>query len=273
MRSVITHIEDATGSVAYKLNSLTELTIKSSYETLTDTAVLSFPRGLRVLERTTEGSVEHVTGVNIDRGSYVEIWCEYDSVEHKKSRFQGYVTRVDPGQPVRIHLEDSAYLLKNGRQKFSLKEGKIEDIISPAAAILPTTSVEVKIYVKFKSDGLTPAQILEKLKRQYQLQSFIHDKRLYIGQRFWPEYRTEHILDFNYNILEERLEYYTTDDLDVTVRATSTYPNAGKDEQISVEVGGGGEQFRTLNFYGITDEAVLRSIAENELGRMTFEGL
>lgn len=256
----------------FRFQCITEVTINSSYDTLTDTCVLEFPRGLKVRTRANDGSIEYSTGVPIKVGDYVEVFVEYDTLRNKKPRFRGYVRNIQPTRPVRIELEDEMYLFKRERLKFSYKEVNVEDILDQMRGIIPIQTVTGTIG-KFRSDNLTAAQVLQKLKQKYGFTSFVRDGKLYFGKRFWEEYRKEHVFDSQFNIIEDRLEFRTEEEIDLTIRAVSIIPTAdGKDQQISVEVGDGFEQFETRTYYNITDRERLRQLAESELLKRDFTG-
>ena len=77
-----------------------DLTIKTSWESFTDTAVIELPNNIFNRDNRTISSV-------ISVGDRVEIQLGYSPI--LVTRFKGWVSRIEPDSPAKIFCEDEAY--------------------------------------------------------------------------------------------------------------------------------------------------------------------
>lgn len=258
------------------LRAVTEVTTTSSYEQLVSRCTITFPRGLKIGQPGTDGRLVSTTGIILKRGQYVEVFFGYNNIPEVPN-FKGYITRIDPKRPVVIELEDESYELVQGAVSQIWKEGTsspatLENIMKAINSPIPTQFDETRIMGEFKVDRLDGRQILAKLKREYGLSSYVVNSKLYVGRRYWPDYRSQAILDFNYNIIQDNLEYYE-EERKILVEAYTVFPaKKGEQNKLKVTVGDFSGEYYKLPFYGKMSEAELRRQAENKLLDLTYIG-
>ena len=91
---------------AYRFNYVTDLRIKESWDTFTNTATIVLPNKFRDKNKTIVAGLNNV----FKRGDRVEIKVGYFPTLQK--RFMGFVSKIKPDSPLEIECEDRMWLLK-----------------------------------------------------------------------------------------------------------------------------------------------------------------
>lgn len=280
-----------------KIFGLTSFRALSSVDKLTDTCEVELPRGLEVGNRLLQpGSVGQAgrkvsTSIEIQQGDYIEVFLAYDQFEDIP-RFQGYVKRIHPTRPIRLECEDRMYLLKEPSiEKLSFgKESAdgpatLQNIIDTLATYnlnllgFDKTIIDGDIMGSVRYKNSTPAEILKDLRDNAYTTVFFQDGELFVGRNFWKKYRNESPIkfDFNFNIIEDSLEYRRKEDIKILVEGRRKFLNSeGKVEEQRVEVGDSGGVRRTINFpmtYETPEnDEGLKRLAEKARNDIAFEG-
>ncbi|MEJ1242110.1 hypothetical protein WBG78_28440 [Chryseolinea sp. T2] len=249
----------------YVFKQIGEVEINSSYETLTDTAVITIPRRLQF-----HGKTIFVDDPAIfKKGDKVRILLGY-GYDNKTEVYTGYLVRMESGIPTRIFFEDAAYLLKQ-TQAFNLSYPKLS-ISQLLKDILPAG---MKYYVegdiqlgKASFKKATAAQILKYLSEKFSINGWIRNDVLYVGLNYYPSLQTEHKFHFQRNVISNNLAFVKAEDIKYSVKATSYMPDNTK---IEVEVGDKEGAERTIHFYNV-DEATLTARATKALTEFKFDG-
>jgi hypothetical protein len=148
------------------LKAVNEVTIKSSWRNLTDSATITLPRNI------TFKSNHALEGERLEkyikRGDKVIIELGYNN--NYSTEFEGYVREVEPNVPTRIYCEDEMVKLKKGNFKRVWKKAKLQDIIKE---IVPGYNYQVvDATLDYSSiSGKTAAQILLDL-REFGIYSY-----------------------------------------------------------------------------------------------------
>jgi hypothetical protein len=135
-----------------------------------------------------------------------------------------------------------------------------------------------------RTGGETVAQVLDRLQRDYRLESYFRGDELRCsGIVYYPDY-TEKVFQFQQNIIGDQLEYRRLDDIKIGVKAYSVneFEISGKKKKKrlsvfvtkdvkSTEEGFDGEK-RTLYFWNVTSENDLAKKAQDRLNRLYYEG-
>lgn len=117
----------------YEFKNVVDVSIKSSYLTLTDTATLTIPRKLEFQGKALTGD----SGI-FKTGDAVKIYLGYDF--NNKLVFSGYLSAIKPGTPLEFLCEDEMYHLKRGTINKSFPgKVKLKDVLK---FMLPTYSIE-----------------------------------------------------------------------------------------------------------------------------------
>ena len=270
----------------YSFDFVTEISIDSTWEHLTDKATITIPRSISFEGRPI------VAGNNslLKRGDKVEINIGYDGQYTKV--FVGYISNIKPNLPLEIECEDKMWKLK--QKIIKNKSWRQVDLKELIAYITEGTGVKYKLLgdvkltesegtiskseksklyknpelPQFRINNATAAQVLDYLRKDYNLHSFFRDEILYVGLAYYPPLRKDHVFKFQENIIEHNLIYKRDDDAKLKVKAISISPTNGR---TTVEVGDPDGDLRTLHYYGLS-ETELKRIAEDEIERLKYEG-
>lgn len=234
---------------------VSQVDITKSWRELTDTATIIMPRqmGAKRFDQM------------ITTGAPVTIALGYNGALHVE--FQGYVSRVYPGYPVRVECEDEMYQLK--RQKFnkSWASANVQEVISHIAGSYEREVVSAELG-PFQIHDANGVQVLQAIKSEYGLVSYFKNQKLWVGYKYPTEY-SEHKYHHQHNIIDaSTLEYVRAEDVEIKVKGISMQPDGSK---LTYETGDEGGSQRTLHFYAL-DEATLKARADEELANIKVDG-
>lgn len=241
----------------YTFNFVNELSYESSWEEQTSKGVIKFPSKLK-LDR---GNLK----TELKKGTPVSISAGYESEFNEV--FTGYVTRVIPSVPIEIMFEDEMYMLKQIEVNTTAKNEKLKDFL---ARVIPGYEMDVfdMDLPKFIAHKITAAQLLDQFKEDYGFPAFFRGKKLIVGKQYDPQNAKTHIIELNFNVLQDQLEYMAKDDLKLTITGISNMADGSKHE---VEIGNKDGESRTLNFFDVS-KANLKAVVEKEAERLLYDG-
>lgn len=247
---------------SYKINAVVDVVIESSWDTLTDTAKIDFPR------RTEWDGKSLFSGANpiFKRNDPIEINIGYDG--DNKRVFSGYLSAVKATVPVSVDCQDSAYLLKQSTITKSWKNATLKEVLD---YILPTQipyEAPAVTLGPIRVSNSTPAKVLEYLKEHYFLKSWLRNGTLYCGLAYVPALQAKHSISFELNVVEHSLEYIRKDDVKIMLKGISMYPDNTKEEYSTGD--STGEQ-RTVHFYDVS-KSDLKTLTDAEIERLRYEG-
>lgn len=142
----------------------------------------------------------------------------------------------------------------------------------------------------FRTQNETIAQVLNRLRKDYKLECFFRGNDLIVsGIVYYPnDYLSNGVItsasyDFEQNIIQNDMTYSRSDDLRLGIKAYSvnkvtlgTVNSAGKfktkQERLEAFVGDADGELRTQFFWNVKDTATLKSLAEQRLNKLKFEG-
>lgn len=245
----------------YSFDFVHRVTVESSWKELTDKASVFLPAALKIDKNKLQEA--------IPKGEKVRIELGYESTGLKEV-FNGFVSRLHPSVPIEIECEDLMWKLKQIQVNENAKNEKLETYLSRVLNI-EVDCFDITI-PKLIANKITGAQLLDQLKSDFGLYSFVRGSRLVVGKQYDAEIQNKHVVIIdqasNSNVKRQDLEYAKADDIKFKVTAISNMAN-GKKEQ--VEVGDPEGENRTLNFYNIP-KADLKTIAEKEMSRLQYDG-
>lgn len=269
MLNLVNDITIANQSFSY----VTEVTIESSWEDLTDTASMVIPRKLRFVK---DGQVVNniISGSNplFKRGDVASMSMGYSG--QTAQRFEGYVSNISPQNPLIFDFQDAMYLLK--QKSISAYSGKnltltqlLTDVIGDTVPFEVNQEFTIGKYV-IKS--ATAAQVLQHLKKNYGVTSYIRDGVLHSGLA----YKLKDIdqlkivdIDMEAFVIDDRnLVYKRIDDEKIKIQAISIQPDNTKIEVVVGDADGG---VRTQYFYDVSRED-LTKYAEERLEKYKYDG-
>lgn len=245
------------GDYTFPYASSVEVT--SSWEELTDVATITTPRKI-----TFQGQTIAAGESLFKRGDALEIRLGYDGQYDKV--FTGYVSGISPGVPLTFRGEDAMWKLKQSSYTLSYKNPTLKQILGDCVNI-PFEAVDAELG-PIRLTNQSGAQILEFLRKEYGLQSWVRDGKLYSGLAYRPDMASRHTFRYEQNIISDTLEYVREDDIQFKVKAISIQNDNSK---IEVDLGDPAGETRTLIYVNLS-QSELRATAERELSRLRYEG-
>ena len=256
-------ITDPTGANYLENLPIVEVKIKKSRRTLTNTAKITMPRNIKVLN----GDINSI----IQRGAMVTIQLGYDG--NLSTRFTGYVSSVNAQIPVTIDCQDTMWTLKqNSFTKTWGKGTKVADIVKYVyTGLAVVVDLEIGGLIAVKQ---STAQILDGL-RKFGLQCYFstdaNDKNTLYVDFAGAVHSTgkEIYYTFYQNIIQNKLEYKRKEDSRIKVIGISKMPNGKK---VQIVAGDSDGEIHTLH-YSNMDTAQLQKIVNAEIDKLKYDGL
>lgn len=257
------------GKPSVVLDSVSDVEIKQSINTLSDVATLIIPRHTEELQG-------KILKDYINVGDSIEIQLGYNGENYPE--FKGYVTNVGASVPVVISCEDEMYMLRSMRlsgkqyESTSLKS-ILNENIKGYDLVIDYDFTFGKLTVQ---KGVSAYDLLMHLKKEYGIDSYFKDKSLHTG---WqsdvatkyknnPNFRKTTINVDEYPELNNGLKYVSIEGRKCRIKATSHLPNGTKYHE---ELGDADGPLRSLSFYNIPKDQ-LKDVAAKELNKMKFSG-
>lgn len=251
--------------------------IETTWQTLTDTAIIEIPNNFKRNGRNItvgdEGFFKRGDEVKIEYGYYPNLVLE----------FEGYIRKIYVDNIIRIECEDAGYLLKQETKTFSAKEVTAKTLLEEISPI--SFETEDAALGKFRITRVTPAQVLDELKKKYGLVSYIRDKKLRTGLAYYLDEGKDIIFDLEHNVIENNLEFIDVNELKPTVLGINSkddntivekwaYYEAGKNKAtIADKKPDGYEQTDKINIAEEINEKDLEKLITNTLERRISTGI
>lgn len=247
------------GVVLYRVS---EITVDSSWKQLTDRATLTFPRKLKYFDTYKVRDVFRI-------GDPVQIKFGYNGVLN--AEFSGYITDVSADIPVKIKLEDEMWKLKQIPVNFSAANIDLKKLLTK---ICPGYSIDALEGVQLggvRFSNTTVAKVLEKLKNDWGLYSYMKGKQLVCGKYYVDDSHADKLrFHLEKNCVSNSLNYRRKEDVLISITAVSTLPNGEKIEVKGIGDKNGRQQ--TLTFYNIEVKAELERLAKIEYKKQKKDG-
>jgi len=217
MLSLHCHIAIAApeGKKSLALDLVHSVEIESSWRKLTDTAKITLPRKVRVLDGDINDAVR--------RGSSVRIWLGYDG--NLRLEYVGYVARVDARVPFTVECEDEMWKLKQSTFSRTYRNASIRGI-TELVWEGRTNVVDFEIG-EYRIDRATGAAVLDDLQKNYNVHSyFTYDNEpvlnVSLGGYDFAKKGRRHAYNLMANVVANDLVYRRKEENKVRVVATST---------------------------------------------------
>lgn len=234
--------------LTFVLDFVTSGTINSSWQNLTDTATLKFPRNIYVEDAMgkrydwTKNSIYgNTTGeasksplfirgdrISIHLGYYIDNMNGTETLSMPPApQFTGYITRIKNRIPIELECEDEMWKLKQITAPNKLFKGSTYNLKSMITELLAGTGYVVSdlgfsVNIgDFRTQSETVASVLERLRKEGGLYSYFRGKTLICsGVVYDPTYMaTKEVFAFQENIISDTLEYTRKEDLNIAVKA------------------------------------------------------
>lgn len=180
-----------------------EVHIERTFKQFTQFAEVLIPRGVfRYFNR----SLKEVIKI----GHRVVIKLGYDG--NNVEEFRGYVTRINPGIPVFLRIEDEMWRASKLGVNYVGSNLMLSDLLKKLAVGYEVDALEVKIGdVRFSQTNL--GAVLEKLESEWKLYSYFRDGKLICGKYYSEdtgvEAITEKVSDKICNCIKSEIRLYS----------------------------------------------------------------
>jgi hypothetical protein len=250
----------------FKFTYVNEVSINSTWEEFTDTAIIRLPTKLEF------NGQPLIAGSNslFKRGDNVEIWLGYDF--DLKREFIGFIADVKPSLPFEIRCEDILWKLKQTNFTKSYKtvdlKTLISDVIANSGVDAPFEAEDIDLG-KFRITNANAVEVFEELKNTYGIITFAQQGKIYSGLPYKKALQEVQNYNLEINVADSNgLTYSRADDKKIKVKAISIYPDNTKEE---IEFGDTDGEQRTFNFYDVPKKD-LEETAKRELERIKIDG-
>ncbi len=279
--------------------------VVSSWQNLTDTAKLTFPKNIYFKDETgknftwqgknivesnsTAPLVMRGDKITIEWGYYYNKDSNYNYLTQTNVIFDGYISKIVNRMPIEIEAEDNMWKLKQIAAPNKLFKASQYSLQSMLTEMLQGTGLTVRKGTvtnigDFRPQNETVAQVLDRLQRDYRIESYFRGTELRCsGLVYYPDY-TEKTFQFQQNIISDELEYRRLDDVQIGIKAYSINEAivGGKKKKQRIEVfvtskgitneAGFEGEIRTVPFIGIATESELAALVKPMLNRIVYEG-
>lgn len=247
-----------------------EINIRKSWKTFTDTATLKLPKAIYYKDETGQVlPVKHI-GDFIKVGDPVEIKLGYN--QQLFTEFKGFVARSPRiNVPYEILCEDEMWQLKRKQVDVSIKNATVKQIVQAVAPGYELDCID-EVYGNFSMKQTTAVKVFNELQEKAGIYTFFRDGRLVCGKIYTDEKlpKNQPVFEYCENIIEHNLQYIYPDEAKVKLYAKSK----NKDGSYThVEVGEEGGDIEHWEVPAMDmKEKDLRKMAENRLNNLKRHG-
>jgi hypothetical protein len=253
-----------------KLPFVTDISIESSWQLLTDTARIILPKNLTIDSKPAIDGNRAVFKI----GDKVKIELGYDY--QFDTVFEGYVADVKTKIPLEILCEDQMWLFKQHSYKKTFKAVTVKQLIDFLMEKLPTKFPIVYSdgsmnLGKFRINLATGTQVLDELRKTYGIQSYFREGTLYVGFAYSHETASYiKIIPFQFSdtIIEDDLIYKNADNIRLKIVGTALNAN---NVQLKAEAGDG-DGIQVPRFYYHKTQAQLQALVNNDAKMLKISG-
>lgn len=193
-------------------DAVVSVEIESTWENLTDTCKIELPNNFkrdgRPITVGEEGFFKRGEAVTVKLGYYPNL----------KTEFEGFIRKIFVDNVIVIECEDAAYLMKQGTVVKSFQDTNLDNLLSEISPI-EYEAVDAELG-QLRLTRVTPAAVVEELRKVYGLVSYVRDGVLLSGLAYYND-GAEHNFDFEQNIIENNIEQIGNDELLITVYGSS----------------------------------------------------
>lgn len=158
----------------YEFQHFHEVSIIKSVENLSDTAVIKMPSKFKIRQSGEEKFLEEAIHI----GDKVSIWLSYEDW-YEGLEFEGYVTSISSKIPLEIKCEDAIWLLRRKNMNKAFGKVKLREVLEEiikGTELKLASNIADYTFDKLILKEVNGAQILENLKKNYCLTTYINDK-------------------------------------------------------------------------------------------------
>jgi hypothetical protein len=248
---------------------VTNLQINKSWETLTDTAVISLPNNIRKKNEEIKDLIKVNDAVTIKLGYFPNL----------VTRFTGFVSKVVPESPLKVMCEDESFKLKQEYlESYSKKPVSLETLITDNYTG-ETKIADADLGGFSISKGSTLTQVLQEVRTTYKLYAWFRNGVLNAGLPFDGTGTTQEF-KFQRNVIDGKNLRFTNDtDLRTVAYGVSVLSDGSKLELYTYYENGNiktsetnpGGNLNTMKIPGLS-KAKLTKLLERWLPNLHYTG-
>lgn len=236
----------------YSFDFVNSCTINSSWQNLTDTAKLKFPKNVYFVNFQGKKVTWQGRGINGDtvldplilRGDKIkiELGYIYPTGKNKEAKempeeFNGYISKVGTKIPIEIECEDKMFILKQKKLPNKCYKGSeydVQKMVREMLDLFPETkditlvcgtatsqTISTKIG-DFRTVEDSIGSVLDRLKKDARIYCWFRGNELRCsGLVYYPSDRVSNNFVFQKNIISDSLDYRRTDDIILGAKAYS----------------------------------------------------
>jgi hypothetical protein len=172
----------------YKFSNVVDLEINSSWDLLSDTAIIKLPNRFK------DDNNNIVVGSSLfQRGDSVKIYIGYDKKDDDLPlEFDGYISNIEPKQVMTIWAEDYMWKLKQKNITSYSKRGitlktLISDLLKEISETISFETIDTKLG-DIQIENKTFVGVLDFLSKDpYNITSYFRDNVLYVGLNYYSQ--------------------------------------------------------------------------------------
>ena len=245
-------------------DSVHSVEIERSIHQLGDKATIMIPV-TSLLTQAGETSTLVETAKQFKVGDRVIVELGYD--KDNKKEFVGYVKSINLRTPIEIVCEDEFYQL---RKKSTTLSGKttLVDIVSKLG--LTAGRVEGLSLRNFVCENMTYFEIISKLAQDYGLLMWFDLEGKFNATSIGKVVGETVKYALRENVINDNsLQYRKKEDVKLKVDAICDKKDG---TEIKATIGDDGGAYETIYFYNVEDESELKTLAEQELQKRSYDG-
>lgn len=252
-----------------KFTAATEINIRKSWKTFTDTATVKLPKTIYYYDANgILKPVKHL-GNFIRIGDKVEIKLGYN--RQLFTEFTGYVARSPRITiPYEIICEDEMWQLKRKETSVSIENATVAQIIQAVAPGYQLDCID-EIYGDFSMKQTTAVKVFNELQEKAGIYTFFRDGRLVCGKIYTDEKvsKKQPVFEYGENIIDHNLQYIYPEEAKVKLYVKSKNKDG---TYTQVEVGEDGGDIEHWDFSAGLDKETLKKNAESRLKNKKTRG-
>lgn len=265
----------------FRFNYTTNIQIMKSFDTMTDTATITMPNKFLKDNKSITVGTDNV----FNRNDAVKIECGY--FPNLKTEFEGFISKIMPGSPLKIECQDRMYLLKQKNiDSKSFTNTTIGEVIKHVAPDEDIDFDDENAHIgDFSIDNksfINAVSVFQEIKKQFGFKVFFKAGRLQV--RILPSILSqtgdEINVGFQKHVIDYNLQYIKEEDVDLVIKAESILDDNtrivlyGKkvEGKVSItKVKQNAAQTKPLAVYNFT-EVQLKAEIERRIDDYIFEG-
>ena len=252
-------------SGTYEFWEVNNITIEKSWDKQTQTAKILLPRNIKYNKK----NIYEGENALLRRGDKIEIFGGY--YPNLTPLFSGYISKIGNNVPVDILCEDEMFLLKQTiapNTSYPTVNLKVFMAKIMEKSTIPFEAIDAQIGA-IRTQSASIGLILEKLRTDYGLFSYIKNGKLRVGFAYYQNESTTETFLFERQIIDTgNLRYLKKDDVKVKLVGTIIKTDNSREEYNYGDLTG---EVRSIFQYGGT-KAELDFKANQFLEQMNYTG-